>query len=77
MTPSHEEHFMGEEKEFVIQYIKAYLKQHQIDYFIYGHRHLALDIPIQNSRYFNTGDWLKLNTYLVFKEEPELVKFKV
>lgn len=77
MTPSHEEHFMGEEKEFVIQYIKAYLKKHQIDYFIYGHRHLALDIPIQDARYFNIGDWLKLNTYLVFEEEPELVKFEV
>jgi UDP-2,3-diacylglucosamine hydrolase len=76
MTPSYEEQFMGEDKEFVILFIKEYLKEHNVDYFIYGHRHLALNIPINNARYFNTGDWLKLNTYLVFEEEPELVKFK-
>jgi UDP-2,3-diacylglucosamine hydrolase len=75
MTPAYEEQFLGEDKEFTILYIKDFLKKRHIDYFVYGHRHLALDITIQNSRYVNTGDWLKLNTYMVFDQEPVLCTF--
>ena len=75
MTPSHEEHFMGEDKEYVVLYIKEFLQKQHADYFIYGHRHLALDIKIQNSRYINTGDWIKLNTYFVLEQEGTLLTF--
>ena len=77
MTPAYVEHFLGNDKEFTIQYINQFLKNQQVDYFVYGHRHLALDIPIQNSRYINTGDWLTLNTYMVMEEEPILQTFSL
>ena len=35
-----------------------------VDYFIFGHRHLPLNIHIKNAVYFNAGDWLTHNTYL-------------
>lgn len=75
MTPTHEEQYLGEDKEYVVLYIKEYLKENPADFFIFGHRHLALDIPIQNSRYINTGDWLKLNTYFVLEQEGTLLTF--
>lgn len=61
------EHFKGEEGEWLIQYARAVLKHEHIDYFIFGHRHLPLDIKLnENSRYINTGDWLDYNSYAVF-----------
>jgi UDP-2,3-diacylglucosamine hydrolase len=38
-----------------------------VDYFIFGHRHFAIDYEInQKARYINLGDWIKLYTYGVF-----------
>ena len=38
-----------------------------VDYFIFGHRHYAIDLKINHkSRYINLGDWIRLNTYAVF-----------
>lgn len=52
--------FLGEENEWLVQYSKEVLQQQQIDYFIFGHRHLPMDIELQEgSRYINLGDWIK------------------
>ena len=41
-----------------------------MDYFVFGHRHLPLDIELpKNSRYINLGDWIEYNTYAVFDGE--------
>jgi UDP-2,3-diacylglucosamine hydrolase len=56
--------FLGEENEWLVQYSKEVLQQQQIDYFIFGHRHLPMDIELQEgSRYINLGDWIKHFTY--------------
>ena len=37
------------------------------DYFIFGHRHIPLDLPIAGkARYINLGDWINHYTYAVF-----------
>ena len=42
-----EPEYMGEDKEFLILYTKEYLKSHpNINYFIYGHRHIELDLML-------------------------------
>lgn len=63
-----EERFLGPEKEWLIQHSLEIRKEVEIDYFIYGHRHLAIDykLGVSNSRYINLGDWLKYQTYAVF-----------
>jgi UDP-2,3-diacylglucosamine hydrolase len=39
----------------------------KIDYFIFGHRHLPLEIDLGNdSYYFNLGEWVNYNSYAVF-----------
>ncbi|MDV7186428.1 UDP-2,3-diacylglucosamine diphosphatase [Lutibacter sp. TH_r2] len=61
--------FLGEENEWLVLYCKQKLTEKHYDYFIFGHRHLPLDIPIaKNSRYINTGDWITYYSYAVFKE---------
>ena len=59
--------FLGEEKEWLIQYCRRKLESKHYDYFLFGHRHLPLDIQLNNeSRYVNTGDWISHYTYAVF-----------
>jgi UDP-2,3-diacylglucosamine hydrolase len=49
------------------QFALLKLKQEYFDYFIFGHRHLPLDIHLQNnSRYINLGEWVTHYTYAEF-----------
>jgi UDP-2,3-diacylglucosamine hydrolase len=61
------EKFLGEEKEWLIGYSREKLKHEHIDYFLFGHRHLAMDYKLSDtSKYINTGDWLRFNSYAEF-----------
>jgi UDP-2,3-diacylglucosamine hydrolase len=66
-----DEVFHGEDKEDLILYCNEYIKKDaSIDYFIFGHRHLPLDIKIgEKATYFNLGEWIKYNSYGVFDGE--------
>jgi UDP-2,3-diacylglucosamine hydrolase len=71
-----DEKYLGEDKEWLIVYSKEQLKKEHQDYFIFGHRHLPLDIDLgQGSRYVNTGDWLKYYSYAVFDGEELILKY--
>ena len=78
MTGAADNVYMGEEKEMLAQYALTVLKNHNIDFFIYGHRHLPLDIKLnEKSRYINIGDWLVHDSYCKFdKEDAKLLYFK-
>ena len=59
--------FLGEEKEWLVQYAKRKLAQQHFDYFVFGHRHLPLEIDLSTtSKYVNLGDWISYYTYGVF-----------
>jgi len=70
--------FLGEDKEWLILYCKKKLEEAHRDYFVFGHRHLPLDIQLNDSsRYINLGDWITYFTYGVFDgEEIELREYK-
>ena len=72
------EQYMGEDKEWLVQYSRAILAKEHYDYFIFGHRHLPLDISLSpTSRYINLGDWLDYNSYAVWDGvELELKYYK-
>lgn len=56
--------YRGDEGEYLLIYSKEKLKEKHFDFFVFGHRHLPLDIPLsENSRYINTGDWFYNFTY--------------
>lgn len=62
-----EEKFYSKEKEFLWVYCSEVEKKHHHDFYIFGHRHLVLDLPItENSRYINLGEWVHFNSYGVY-----------
>ena len=72
------EHFLGEEREWLVIFANEYLKKfEEIDYFIFGHRHLPIDHILENghSRYINLGEWLHFNSYAVFDQEGMHIQF--
>jgi len=62
--------FLGKEKEWLALYAQRKLESKHYDYFIFGHRHLPMEIKVgENSTYFNLGDWISHYTYGVFDGE--------
>ena len=57
--------FLGDENEWLLIYSKEKAKQHpDIDYFVFGHRHLPLDLAVsETARYINLGDWFNWCSY--------------
>ena len=56
--------FLGEENEDLIRYARSILVNENIDYFIFGHRHLAMDYKLQpGSEIVFLGDWIKNGSY--------------
>lgn len=61
------EQFLGEDKEWLYQYCEAEQHLNYRDYYVFGHRHLPLDLPLKGGgRYINLGDWLHYYTYAVY-----------
>ncbi len=59
--------FLGEENEWLVKYAKRKLDNKHRDYFVFGHRHLPMEINLGNhSQYINLGDWIQYFTYGVF-----------
>ena len=60
-----------ENQEHLVLYTKEYLKSHpNINFFIYGHRHIELDLMLSvTSRVLILGDWINFFSYAVFDGE--------
>ncbi len=59
--------FNGEESEWLTQYCRGKLKDERYDFFVFGHRHIPLEIELNsNSKYVNLGDWITHFSYAVF-----------
>jgi len=62
-----EDNYLGDSKEYLTQFCKQYLlncKTQKPKYFIFGHRHLVLDIDLgEGVRYINLGEWLHGSQY--------------
>lgn len=63
-----EQVFLGEENEWLLQHCKEELKHKEIDYFVFGHRHLPINFQLNEagSRYLNLGEWITQFQYAVF-----------
>lgn len=71
--------FLGEENEWLVQYCKEVLEKDHFDYFVFGHRHLPMEINVgDKSIYYNLGEWINYCTYLeVSKDSVELKSWEV
>ncbi len=63
--------YLGEDKEELVRFAKDYLVSHpDINYFVFGHRHIELDLMLsRTSRMLILGDWISLFTYAVYDGE--------
>ncbi len=68
--------FLGEEKEWLVSYCKKKQEISPVDYYVFGHRHLPLEIDIDAaSKYINLGDWIHHHSYGVFDGETLILKY--
>lgn len=71
--------YMGEEREHLVRFAREKLvEMPDINYFIFGHRHVLLDLPIAaRSRVIILGDWITLFSYAEFDgEDLQLKQYK-
>lgn len=65
-----EKHFRGEKYEPLVRFAKEYIKNNNVEYLIFGHRHILLDLMLtRNNRMVILGDWIKHFSYASFDGE--------
>ena len=65
-TAKGEEKFKGD-GEWLWTYCKEMERQQHRDFYVFGHRHLPLELPVgATARYINLGEWVNHCTYAVF-----------
>jgi len=73
-TTSDTEKFLGD-GEWLWTYAKEMEKKEHFDYYVFGHRHLPLDLEVgENSRYINLGEWVNYNTFASFDGKEFVLK---
>ncbi|MBO7368332.1 MAG: UDP-2,3-diacylglucosamine diphosphatase [Paludibacteraceae bacterium] len=69
--------YFGEDKEYLVQFAKETLKKDPtIDFFIFGHRHVLLDLMLKDKkRVVYLGDWIDKYSYGVWDGENFTLEF--
>lgn len=71
----HDANFLGEDREFLVQFAKKHIQSNKVDFFVFGHRHFPIELDLNNhSRFVNLGDWLQHYTYAEFDGESLILK---
>ncbi len=65
------------DNEWLWIYCKEVEHKEHHDYYIFGHRHLPLELPVgESSVYYNLGEWVSQNTFLSFDgDQAKLIEF--
>lgn len=65
-----ENKYEGEQKENLVVFAKKYVETHNVDFLIFGHRHIALDLQLKDQkRVIILGDFVGIFSYGVFDGE--------
>jgi UDP-2,3-diacylglucosamine hydrolase len=71
-----EDQFLGE-KEYLWQYCKDIETHEHHDFYVFGHRHLPLELEVSEGKYINLGEWVNYYTYGTFDgNEFKLLTFE-
>jgi UDP-2,3-diacylglucosamine hydrolase len=70
--------YLGDEKEMLVVFANEQLQKEHFDFFVFGHRHLVLDVKLNNnSRYINAGEWVHDSAYARFNgQDMEILRFE-
>ena len=61
--------FSSKEKEILFGYCQKQQKINPVDYYVFGHRHLPLELEIDHkATYINLGEWISQKTYGVLEK---------
>lgn len=66
--------FQGD-KEWLIEYLRQVEEKQHNEVYIFGHRHIPVDIVVGNSQYINLGEWVTHMTYAEFDGESIKLKY--
>ncbi len=67
--------YLGDE-EWLYQFAKESNLKNVSQYYIFGHRHLPLEVSVDDSSvYYNLGEWIHFNSYGVIEGERFELKF--
>ncbi|RZK50772.1 MAG: UDP-2,3-diacylglucosamine diphosphatase [Pedobacter sp.] len=70
------EKIIAENEEWLVVHSKEILKKEAINYFVYGHRHLPLEIKLnEESIYINLGEWVNYSSYAEFDGQDLKLKY--
>lgn len=62
--------YQGEENEWLVTFAKKYAENHDVDFMIFGHRHIALDLQLKHQkRVVILGDFATIFSFGVFDGE--------
>ena len=72
-----QESIKNEEKEILVEYCREQQKNNPVDYYVFGHRHIPMEVKIdERANYINLGDWIHHYSYAVLSDQKlELSKF--
>ena len=64
-----ESKFNNKEKEILFGYCQEQQKINPVDYYVFGHRHVPLELKVdKQATYINLGEWISLKTYGVLEK---------
>lgn len=71
-------YFSSLDEELLVAHAKEVLQTESFDYFVFGHRHIAMHITLaQGVEFVNTGEWLSENSFAKFGQgQMELLQYK-
>ena len=65
--------YQGEQQEWLVQYAKQHEQQEHLDYYIFGHRHIMLDLELATaSRIVILGDLMNHYSFAQLDEKGQL-----
>ncbi|MBL6874462.1 MAG: UDP-2,3-diacylglucosamine diphosphatase [Flavobacteriales bacterium] len=65
-----QESIKNEEKEILVEYCKEQQKNNPVDYYIFGHRHIPMEVKIdERANYINLGDWIHHYSYAILSNK--------
>lgn len=69
-TGGDDSQFRGRDKEMLVQYSERKESESHHDYYIFGHRHLPLEVSLNEnaSKYIGLGDWIEYQSYGVLED---------
>ncbi len=65
--PEYAKRYLNVGREFQVQFAETYSKNHTVDFYVFGHRHIVLDVSLkEGGRVAIIGDWIRNFTYGVW-----------